>query len=264
MKKRTQIFLVICLLVFGGAYLGLWLYSADWLNREIDRVYAEGQENGVAFLGPKPRVTNFPFVPQVVYHGGIRAGNLEVLFPQVTVRGYPIPHTTLHINFPLGISLGGTFDPKIWSLDAFEAGLAIPYRFPAAFTEEDLRAWHEGGGKIDVRSYELRKNTLLADGKGLLALDDYLQPVFLLESNVRGYEIFIREKMDDGTIERLPAAFAMTMLNGLAKADEETGEQFVPITASVKSRILTVGPLPVLELPQIVWDTRNPPALHQQ
>lgn len=263
MTKRTKILLPVLALLLGGIYIGLWLYSAQWFTREIDNLYANAQEEGIEFLGPKPRLTNFPFVPTIVYNGGVKTGNIEVLFPAMVLRGYPIPFTTLHLNFPLGIMLGGDVDPAIWSLDQLEARLEIPYRLPQAMTQEDLSDWHAHGGKIDVRSYRIKKETLISEGKGLLALDDALQPVFSFESRISGYEEFIHAQQDKGLIERLPAAIALGVLGSLAKADEATGQQTVTLHSSVQNRILTVGPLQVLALPVIAWDTRTPPAPHQ-
>ena len=264
MKKRTQIILLIIFLLLGGTYIGLWMYSARWFEREIDNLYVNAQEEGIEFLGAKPKLTNFPFVPQVIYHGGLKTGNLEVLFPQMILRGYPVPFTTLHLNFPLGISIGGLVDPKIWSLDQLDARLEIPYRLPRSFTFEDLSDWQSHDGKIDVREYTVKKEALLSDGKGMFALDDQLQPAFLLESRIKGYEVFIRDQKDKGLIEPFAAAVGATILNGLAKPDEKTGENIVYLNASVKNRLLTVGPLQVLELPQIVWDRHIPPGQHQQ
>lgn len=263
MNRRAKILLTVLVLLLGGTYIGLWLYSAQWFNREINNLYANAQGEGIEFLGAKPRLTNFPFVPQVVYNGGIKTGNIEVLFPAMILRGYPVPFTTLHLNFPLGIMLGGNVDPAIWSLDQLEARLVIPYRLPRAMTQEDLGDWQAHGGKIDVHEYRIKKEALQSEGKGFLMLDDALQPVFSFESRITGYEDFIRAQQDKGLIERLPAAIAIGVLGSMAHADETTGQQIVTLHASVQNRILTVGPLQVLELPVIVWDTHTPPDPHQ-
>lgn len=262
MNKRAWLLLTVFFLLLAGIYIGLWLYSARWFGREVDNFYAGAQEQGVEFLGPKPRLTNFPFVPQIVYNGGLKFGNAELLFPQMIVRGYPVPYTTLHMDFPLGLSLGGIVDPKLWTLDRLEARLEIPYRLPAAFTQEDLGAWRDAGGKIDVRQYALRKDGLICEGKGMLALDAALQPTLSMESTVEGYDAFIRAQQDAGLIEPFAAAVAITILNGLARQDGTAGGTSVRITANVTNRLLSVGPLQVLEIPEIVWDTRTPPDPH--
>ncbi len=264
MKKYVKIILPVVTLTLISVYIGLWLYSAKWFQREIDNLYANAQEEGIEFLGEKPKLTNFPFVPQVVYHGGFKFGNTDLLFPQMILRGYPVPYTTLHLNFPLGISLGGIVDPKIWSLDQLDARLEIPYHLPPAFTYEDLQTWQQNGGKIDVRKYYLKKDALESNGKGQFALDERLQPIFELESTVEHYDVFIRDQKDKGLIEPFAAAVGTTILNGLAKTEDKTGDRVVHLRASVKNRLLSVGPLQALELPEIAWDRRTSPDQHQQ
>ena len=263
MRQRTKISAGIILFLLGVIYLGLWQYSANWFKCEIDNLYKHAEKSGVEFLGPKPVLTNFPFVPEIHYTVGIKAGNAAVMFPALRLRGYPIPFTTLQISFPQGVSLDGIADPAIWSLDALTAELAIPYRLPASFTQEDITKWQSTGGKIDVRDYLLQKQALESTGKGMFAFDENLQPIFLLESTVKNYESFIADQKDKGLIDGFPAAIGATLLNGLARTDEKTGEKIVHLDVSVKNRMLTVGPLQVLEFPLIVWDRRTPPAPRQ-
>lgn len=264
MIRRKKIFCaVIAVMFLTGTYTGLWIYSAGWFNKEIDNLYANAQEEGIEFLGAKPRLTNFPFVPQVIYHGGFKAGSIEILFPQMILRGYPVPFTDLHLDFPLGLSAGGAVDPRIWTLDRLEAKLEIPYHLPRAMTQEELHLWQSRGGKIDVKEYSLKKESLLSKGSGLLALDDALQPVFAFDSRITGYEDFIRSQQEKRLIEPLPAAIAIGVLGGLAETDEATKQQTVRIQAGLRNRLLTVGPLQVLELPAIAWDTHTPPAPRQ-
>lgn len=263
MKTRSKIALGVTLVLLLGAYLGLWIYSAQWFTKEIDKLYAEGAQNDVQFLGPKPKLENFPFVPEVIYHGGFKIGQAEIYFPQLTLRGYPIPGTTLKMDFPLGVSLGGVTDPKLWNLDTLEAGVTIPYEFPQDLTFEDLSAWRDAGGKIEVKDYALTKGALTSNGKGHLFLDAQLQPDLSFESEIRGYQDFIAEQQREGLIEPFPAAGAIMFLNSLSRKDPDTGESLVALTVTVKNRILSAGPIQAVELPPIVWDTRRPPAPRQ-
>ncbi len=261
MKKRHYA-LIAFLAVLLSAYTGLWIYSAQWFKREIDRAYANAEKDGVVFLGEKPVLSNFPFVPEVYYTGGIQFGNIEVLFPELKLRGYPLIGTTLRITAPKGISLGGIVDPVLWSLDSIDLGVAIPYSLPEDFTYESLAAWKEHNGKIDVRDYTIKKQSLNADGRGLLTLDDNLQPVFELESTIRGHESFIQTQSEQGVIEPFAAMIATGLLNSLAKDDPQTGQRTVTLRVNVRNRTLYVGPLQVLSLPEILWDRRSPPAPH--
>lgn len=256
MKKLFKIATFIVLFVLGLSYLTLWMYSVQWFNAEIDRLYEHAQNDGVRFLGPKPTLSNFPFVPEVHYTGGVKTGNTDILFPKMILRGYPIPMTTLKLSFPEGISLGGIVDPIIWSLNSLEADIAIPYRIPADFNYEELAAWQKKDGKIDVRHYALTKGALTSEGNGLLTLDANMQPVFSMTSDIRGHELFIAEQKDKGLIDPFAAAVGMTILNNFSSTDVNTGEKVVKLSVGVQDRMLRVGPLQVLQLPEIVWDRR--------
>jgi hypothetical protein len=262
-KKRTKIALGITALIFIGAYLTLWMYSAQWFQKEIDRLYAEGNTSDVEFLGPKPVLSNFPFVPEVFYTTGFKAGNAEILFPEMRLRGYPLFGTALQVEFPKGISLGGIVDPAIWNLDSLKTRITIPYNLPQDFSYEGLTAWRDAGGKIEVRDYTLQKQALQSDGKGHLFLDEQLQPDLNFESTIRGYQQFIGQQKDADLIEPFAAAIGQTILNGLSTVEPSTGESVVTINVTVKNRILSAGPLQALELPPIVWDRRTPPAPHR-
>ncbi len=259
--KAFKLSALIIFILGIGLYLGLWVYSAQWFEREIDKIYAQEPRDDFQFLGQKPTLDNFPFVPEVNYHGGIQTGEAKILFPQMILRGYPIPGLTLRATFPLGIMLDGIADPTVWKLDYFETGVAVPYKIPGKLNRESLQAWKKHGGKIDVRDYMVRKESLKAEGVGLLTVDNNLQPVFNLESKITGHDAFIESQLQAGLIEPFPAAIARGVFGSLARPDEKTGENTVNINVSVENRMLRVGPVTVLELPLIVWDTHTPPDL---
>ncbi|MFA5592288.1 MAG: DUF2125 domain-containing protein [Micavibrio sp.] len=307
--KRSLAFAAFFAALLLAAYCGAWLYSAQWFEKEVERLYADASHDGAAppygegfygevpygeapygevpyreapyaetpysgapldgrhdrtvrFLGPKPVLKNFPFVPELHYHGGIKTGDAEILFPQMILRGYPVPGLSLKAIFPLGIMLGGIADPALWKLDYLESSIAVPYRLPRDFTQGAIADWKARGGKIDVRHYEIRLGALTADGHGLLTVDDQLQPVFNLESRLTGYNEFIDAQIGAGQIKPLPAAIARGVFASLARPDGETGESAVHIAISAENRLLRVGPVLVLELPLFVWGTHRPPALH--
>lgn len=262
MKKTLKILLPVLIVLLCSAYIGAWIYSAQWFDREITRVYENAAEDGIEFLGPKPKLENFPFVPQLRYSGGIQSGDTQILFPDLLVRGYPFPGFSLTATFPLSIMLGGNFDHKIWQLDYLQIKFAVPDHLPAELTQEHMARWKARNGNIDVQDYEIRKGALKAVGKGLLSLDDNLQPVFNFESRITGYDRFIEDQLQNGLLEPFPAAIARGVFGSLARPDEETGENAVRVNVTVENRLLRVGPATVLELPLISWGTHTPPDLH--
>lgn len=256
MTKRAKIAAGVVAFFLIAAYVGLWGYSAQWFQKEIDRVYADGTDN-IDFLGAKPRIANFPFVPKVIYSGGLKIGNAEILFPQAQLKGYPIPGMPLKVDFPLGVSLGGAVDPKVWHLDSLKTSITIPYHLPRDFTYEGLSEWKQKDGSITVRSYELNKGTLHSTGKGHLFLDEQLQPDLAFQSEIYGYQDFIAEQQRIGHIKPFPAAGAIMLLNSLSTKDEKNGHSYVAIDVTVKNGILSAGPIQALELPPIVWGRRS-------
>ena len=263
MKRRGFLYCLAALAVLICAYLALWIYSVRWFEAEIDRVYANANEDSFRFVGPKPALGNFPFVPEVYYTGGFQAGNAIIAFHEMKLRGYPIPGLTLHATFPSGIALDGLADPKVWNLDELNIDLAIPFSWPRSFTYEDLTRWRDSGGNVTVRSYSIVKGLMLASGDGKLALDEALQPVFALNTQLRGYESFIQEQAQAGAIPPFAAAIATAMFNGMAQTDEQTGEKSVNVSVSVRNRMLQVGSMQILVLPEIAWGTHTPPGLRQ-
>lgn len=259
-RKRNILFALLFFVLVAG-YIGLWLYSANWFKHEIDHAYASADKNGVVFLGPKPSLQNFPFVPEVHYGGGFQAGNALIEFPKMVLRGYPVPGLTIHIAFPEGISLDGVANPKIWNLTKLSADVVVPYTLPRSLEYNDLLDWKNRGGKIDIRAYSMDKEALHAEGSGLLTVDNDLQPVFHLDSTIRDYELFIQSQIDKGLIEPFPGAIGMTVLNRFSHVDEKTKEKTVTMAVSVENRMLTVGPLQVLRIPEIVWDKHSLPGL---
>ncbi len=262
--KRIAITLFVCSVVVLCAYLTLWIYSARYFKQEINNLYAQAADNNLVFLGAPPVLTGFPFVPEVYYTGGLQTGDIIVRFPEVRVKGYPIPRFPLHIDFPQGIALDGTGDPGLWSLDTLSAILIVPTKLPQTLEERSLRGWQQRDGKIDVPSYTLTKNGLTAEGNGSLSLDPLLQPVFSFESTLKGYEGFVQYLLQNQMISPMGAMAASGLLTGLSRTDPLTNENTVQLSVSVQNQILTVGPFQLVRLPTIVWDpSHTAPVPHQ-
>src|SRR5690606_2244457 len=136
----------------------LWFYSARWMSAAIDEAYREAPAKGYEFLGEKPVVAGFPLLPEIVYRGGFKTGNLMITFPEARLRGFPVPGLTVTLSLPQGIHLEGVADPDIWSLDTLAADIAVPYRIPGDYEYETLAQWQRRDGKIEVRHYRLTKD----------------------------------------------------------------------------------------------------------
>lgn len=257
--KRFLCWSAAVLILLAIPYAGLWIYTYQWFEKEIDRAYSQADERGYQFLGPKPVLTGFPFVPEVFYSGGFQSGNIRIEFAEARLRGYPIPGLTFHLDIPRGLSLGGIADPSIWFIDTLESDIVIPSTIPGDIDYASLNAWHQNGGQFDIRHYKMTKGAMQSEGQGKLMLDDSLQPVIEFENNLRGYEQFIEMLLDEGVIKPFPAAAAKGILASLSKPDEITGENVVGLKISIQNQILSIGPLQLVQFPAIVW-----PGTHRQ
>jgi Uncharacterized protein conserved in bacteria (DUF2125) len=258
--KKLFFWIFSLLVLVSLLYGGLWIFSYKYLTQEIDRIYAEAPEKGYEFLGNKPVLTNFPFIPEIFYSGGFKVTNTLILFPEARLKGFPIPGLTFTLNMPRGVAIDGIVNPDIWALDSLKADIVIPYTVPGDYMYETLSDWQQSGGRFDLRHFELKRHGLQMEGNGYLALDESLQPSLSIESKLRGHETFLDELMQAGIVKPLHAAAAIGVLNSMAQPDAETNENVVTLTVSVKNRLLSVGPLQVVRLPEIVWDRRSQPA----
>lgn len=272
MKRPLPLFIGFIVLA-GLLYAGLWLYSWQRFMQEIDSVYAQAPEKNLMFLGAKPKVTGFPFVPEISYTHGVRYKETLVTFPIFHVRGYPLPGRPLNAIFPEGLAIAGKDIPASLALDFFDATIRVPESLPESAHAEDLQDWQEKGGLIDVPSFTLKRGAMSAAGYGNLSLDQNLQPALEAQALLQGYSDFIDLLLAEKAMDPFPAMASKALLNGLSETDPQTGQQAVSLTVQIKNRILSAGPVQAVRLPQIVWprktqeksqDKRNQPALPLQ
>lgn len=257
-KMKGSLSLLTAFLALAGAlYAGLWLYSWQRFTQEIDSVYAQAPEKDLLFLGAKPKVTGFPFVPEISYTHGVRYKDVLVTFPMFHVRGYPLPGRALNAVFPEGLAIAGKGIPAGLALDFFNAVIRIPNALPESTYAEDLLDWQQKGGLIDVPSFTLTRETMSAAGYGQLSLDEDLQPAFEAQAALQGYSDFIDLLVAQDAMAPFPAMASKALLNGLSETDPQTGRQSVSLTVQVRNRTLSAGPVQAVRLPKIAWPRKN-------
>lgn len=115
-----------------------------------------------------------------------------------------------------------------------------------------LELWRNGGGTLEIARIRLRWQRIEIDGEGTVALDGGLQPIAALSAVFGGYATVIDALAARGAIEPdgVPAIkFALGLL-ALASGNPR-GRIRVPVT--IQDRQLSLGPVPVMDLPLIVW-----------
>jgi hypothetical protein len=251
MKKLLILF---CILLAAGAYCGGWLYAAREIGRQIDALYIEAQNAGIVIEGNRPAVSGFPGPHTVTFSGRIRNHNNGVAFPLLKISGLFLPGHLVHIEAPKGAFALGTYDREIWSLDAADITARIPAALPASLHYNDMKAWRDAGGTLEVKSFDLKKRELDATGSGLAALDDELQPAGNLAVAITGnYVSFIAFLKDKGMIGKGEAFMSAAVLTGMTHKNPDTGANEVAASFMLKNRTLYLGGLRLVELPEAVW-----------
>jgi hypothetical protein len=252
MKKR---FWLVALLVLAAIYCGGWFYVARLIGQEIDRLYAQAADAGIAIEGARPAIGGFPGPHSVSFSGRIHdADGRGAEFPLLKISGIFLPGMLVHIEAPKGAAALGSYDRDIWSLDRADIVARIPKTLPGALYHADMKAWHDAGGGLEVKSFDLAKRGLDATGGGALTLDDDLQPQGNLAVGIAGdYVGFLAFLRGKGVIRQKEALLSAAILTGMSHKNPDTGENEISAAFRLQDRTLYLGMLRLTELPRAEW-----------
>jgi hypothetical protein len=136
-------------------------------------------------------------------------------------------------------------------IDEVGVTLALVGPPPPALQEPALALWQQAGGLIRVDRLHLLWGELGLSGEGTLRLDDSLQPVVRLETEVRGLSQALAGLTQSGTLS-LGAAAAIGLGFGMLGGGGQDGG--TPLTIEVADRRVTVGSAALPgRLPPIDW-----------
>ncbi len=262
--KKIAIVLTL-LVILGAAYCGAWLYMKKIGEAEIDRVFAQSGQKDFRFTGAKPRIEGFPFVPRLTYTDGVEVRNWQASFSTMTVSGYPIPGMPITIRFPAGVIAWMDEDREPVAIENLTLTVKMPWPLPASLSENDMRAWSQNGGELHVTDSLIVYDGLETQADGIFTLDAAMQLKADLMARTKGYASFIQKMTEAERIKPIAGIALLAALNNFAEPDpdSETGEMVAELPVTIRDRGLYVGPVLVEEIPEIVWGTHNPPALHQ-
>lgn len=262
--KKIAITLTV-LIILGAAWCGGWLYMKTEGEKHIAQLFANAGANDITFQGAQPTIDGFPFVPRVTYTQGLRVRNWQASFSAMTISGFPIPGLPITISFPAGVIawVDGGHEPI--ALEKFDMTLRTPWPVPKSVYEDDLTRWRDAGGELHITDSHIHYDGLETSAEGVVTLDNALQPAAELTARTKGYAAFIQKMTEAEKIKPFAGIALLAALNNFAQPDpdEADGEMIAELPVTIRDRGIYVGPILVEELPQIVWDTRNPPALRQ-
>lgn len=118
---------------------------------------------------------------------------------------------------------------------------------PLPHGPEDLTAWRDGGGSIDVNRYDLIWGPLSMRGEGTLALDKQMRLLAALSAEMRGWAETIDLLTEKGRIKPNFARTAKSALQLLAKPGAD-GKSTLNVPVTAQDVFLYVGPLQLMEL----------------
>lgn len=123
---------------------------------------------------------------------------------------------------------------------------------PTGTLQSALKAWRDDGGTLEVDALSFDWPPLQLTGKGTVALDRDMQPILASTSTVRGVFEAVDSLTVAGVIRQKDAGVAKLVLGLLMKpAADGRKELTVPLT--VQNRTLSVGPVALLKVPEVVW-----------
>ena len=122
--------------------------------------------------------------------------------------------------------------------------------FPA---REALAAWRDGGGTVAVSRLEAVWGPLGLRASGTMALDEAMQPIGAFTAKFKGFIAGVETLRRRGLISSRNAVSATLVLGALSRKDSGGGTS-LNLSVTVQNRKLFVGPLPLMEIPEISWN----------
>ncbi len=123
---------------------------------------------------------------------------------------------------------------------------------PAGPPREALAAWRDAGGTVEIDSLDLDWPPIACAGNATLALDKALQPELAGSFIFRGLPAAIDHAVALDLMKP-PAALAAKVVLALAAREGADGQPENKVAVAVQNRLLSVGPIKLLQLPEVAW-----------
>ncbi len=182
--------------------------------------------------------------------GGGPARSIELVAARVVLPAGQEPRIDLRLA---GIDLGEAPAAALGArIDEVRLEAALTGPIARGRRRRILEIWRDGGGTVEIERLGLRWRALAIDGEGTAALDAALQPIAALHLKIAGYRLLIDALADAGAVDPRNAPGLKSALDLLAFATPGgAGRIGLPVT--IQDQRLSLGPVPVLELPRLVW-----------
>ncbi|MFZ1415912.1 MAG: DUF2125 domain-containing protein [Defluviicoccus sp.] len=130
--------------------------------------------------------------------------------------------------------------------------LDVSGSLPAVPTSDDIRAWRDAGGVVEVRRLELASGPVRLWGDGTLALDGNGQPIGALTVEISGYHSALDALIVHGSLNVITATRLKQLFAVLAGGSINSAKP-VRIPLTLQDQVLAAGPIPLMQVPLVVW-----------
>ena len=135
---------------------------------------------------------------------------------------------------------------------AFDTVLTGPWPGTGDVTAR-AAVWRDGGGKLEVPRLALGWGPLGLSASATAALDAQMQPMGAATARVLGYAATLEALTASGVLGPRVAQAIGAVLSLLARPAQQGGAPQVEVPVTVENRTLSLGPVPLVRLRELVW-----------
>lgn len=157
---------------------------------------------------------------------------------------------------------GLSLPPGPWPLGPLvkHVGFAATVSGPVptvADPREAALAWRDGGGTLTVRSLDIAWSDVVLSGTAKLVLDARLQPAGDATARITGYGAALDALVASGMLEARAAMAARAVLALMSRPAGGSGPPEVEVPFALENRTLSLGRIPLVRVPELVWQARR-------
>jgi hypothetical protein len=118
---------------------------------------------------------------------------------------------------------------------------------------KSLENWRDRGGTIELEKLKIEHGPLKIQTEGTLALDGKLQPIGALTAQLKGFYETIDALKKLGVVKARNAITAKMFMGVLSRTPAGGGPPVLNIAITAQNQNLYVGPVRLLQLPEVNW-----------
>ena len=116
-----------------------------------------------------------------------------------------------------------------------------------------MTAWRDGGGTLELQALRVLWGNIDLRANATLALDRDMQPEGAGTAELSGADTLIDMLIQSGALKPEQGGGIKQTL-GLLSQTTSDGRRVVAVPVTLQARRLSIGPVPVAELPVIPWN----------